>query len=104
MEASRSHPAFRRRREIEGARSHAPWGATGDYVGRCTRIAGLGEVLPVHDQPEQLAASVLRLLQDDEEWMQVSERGCAYISRHFSRDALNKAIAAALNHEPGAPG
>jgi len=60
-------------------------------------LPDLGEAVPVHDDPVQLAASVLRLLVDDEAWTDVSRRGCEYISRHFSRAALNQAIESALN-------
>lgn len=56
----------------------------------------LHQVVPISDDPAQLAAAVVELLADDAVWRATSERGLAYIAGHFSKATMAAALLRAL--------
>lgn len=63
-------------------------------------LPDLEKNIPVFDQPEQIAASIVSLLHDDKYWIAVSEAEKNYIRRSFTREAMAKALKRALRIEP----
>ena len=59
-------------------------------------IAGLDEVVPVHDDAEGIAEALLRLLTDDAAWMAQSAAQIAFARRFFSPQAMQRSVLAAL--------
>jgi O-antigen biosynthesis protein len=62
-------------------------------------LEGLEQVIPVTDTPEQMAQALLHLLTDDAAWTGCSRAGAQYAAARFSREALAKALQAALTGE-----
>jgi glycosyltransferase involved in cell wall biosynthesis len=56
-------------------------------------LSGLDAVVPVSDQPEQIAAAVVELMQNPEWWMAVAQGGCDFVHAKFSRRALRDVFA-----------
>ncbi|HEX2942980.1 MAG TPA: glycosyltransferase [Rhodopila sp.] len=59
-------------------------------------LRDLESIVPVHDSPDQFAASVIALLQDDREWARRSQAQSAYAVRHFSRAAMAQSLLRAI--------
>lgn len=59
-------------------------------------LPGLDAVAHVSDEPAELAAGVLRLLEDDVEWTRQSRSGAALARSLFSREALSARLVEAL--------
>lgn len=52
--------------------------------------------LLVSDDPEAMAAAIVRLIRDDAHWMRTAAVQAAYVERHFSLDALKADLAGAV--------
>ncbi len=59
-------------------------------------IAGLGEVVPVHDDVAGIVAALRRLLTDDAAWMAQSAAQMAFAQRWFSRAAMRRSVLSAF--------
>ena len=59
-------------------------------------LPGLETLVPVADDPVELADALAALLQDDRLWMRQAAVQLAYAERHFSRAALSSSVLAAL--------
>ncbi|MGC1547375.1 MAG: glycosyltransferase, partial [Rhodanobacter sp.] len=59
-------------------------------------LPGLGDVIPVADQPAMIADAIGALLLDDDHWREVSAAGSGYIRQHFSVDTMSVALQAVL--------
>lgn len=62
-------------------------------------LPDLEKHIPVSDQAEKIAASIVDLLRDDKYWIAVSEAEKSFIRRSFTRDAMAKALKRALHME-----
>lgn len=51
-------------------------------------LEGLDTVVPVHDEPQEIADAILRIMADDNYWDQVSREGRAFVLARFSQAAL----------------
>ena len=68
-------------------------------------LPGLGDILPVTDDPAAFAAATLRLLRDDGAWLGQSAAQSAYAEARFSRDALRESLlCGAFGRGAGRPG
>jgi GT2 family glycosyltransferase len=56
----------------------------------------LKNVACVADDPAEIADAIIRVLDDDDAWRVVSKRGCEFIARRFSGDAMTLALMKAL--------
>lgn len=65
-------------------------------------LPGVEAVCDVSDRPEDLADSVLALLEDDALWQQRSRSGAAYASARFSREAMASTLLHAMGIKRGA--
>ncbi|WP_213351562.1 glycosyltransferase [Ancylobacter oerskovii] len=59
-------------------------------------LPGLEDIVNVREDAGALAASLVRLLEDDALWMEISAGETAYAERHFSRRALAHSLLGAL--------
>jgi GT2 family glycosyltransferase len=59
-------------------------------------LPGLEDIIPVHDQPQAFAASVLRLLEGDADWTRQSLAQTAYARARFSEQAMRDSLLAAF--------
>ncbi|HEV2538427.1 MAG TPA: glycosyltransferase [Frateuria sp.] len=55
-------------------------------------LPGLGEVVPVSDDPERIADSLVELLVDDLRWMAIADAAKTYIAEHFSVNVMAEAL------------
>ena len=55
-------------------------------------IEGLGEVVPVHDDPVRIAAALAVLLSDDATWLRQSHAQTAFATAMFSREAVRASV------------
>lgn len=55
-------------------------------------IAGLAELVPVHDDAPGIAAALARLLRDDAAWLAQSTVQIAYARQNFSREAMRASV------------
>ncbi len=62
-------------------------------------LLDLEKYIPVFDQPEQIAASMVDILRDDNYWIKVSEGGKSFIRRSFTKAAMATALKRALRLE-----
>lgn len=60
-------------------------------------IEHLDRIVAVHEEPRAIAASMLRLIEDDAAWMEASRAGLDYARARFSRGALQAALIEALS-------
>ncbi|MBB3773714.1 GT2 family glycosyltransferase [Angulomicrobium tetraedrale] len=59
-------------------------------------IDGLERIAAIHEDPRDIAASIVDLIAADDAWMRASQAGIDYARRHFSRGALKDSLLAAL--------
>ena len=59
-------------------------------------LAGLADIIPVHDQPAAFAAAVLRLLEDDAAWLRQSLMQTDYARERFSETAMRDSLLGAF--------
>jgi GT2 family glycosyltransferase len=59
-------------------------------------LAGLERVAAVADEPEAIATALVRLMQDDAEWLRCSVAGARFAEDRFSVAAMREAIAGAF--------
>ena len=59
-------------------------------------LDGLDEVAAVQDDPERMAAAIVRLLDDDVAWRRQSRGGAGYAAARFSRAALRREMEMAM--------
>jgi glycosyltransferase involved in cell wall biosynthesis len=62
-------------------------------------LAGLERVAAVADEPEAIATALVRLMQDDAEWLRCSAAGARFAEDRFSVAAMREAIAGAFGLE-----
>ncbi|MDQ0512554.1 glycosyltransferase [Ancylobacter amanitiformis] len=65
-------------------------------------IDGLERIAAIHEDPRDIAASIVGLIEADDAWMRASQAGIDYARRHFSRSALKDSLLAALVPKSGA--
>lgn len=59
-------------------------------------LVGLADIIAVHDQPQDFAASVLRLLEEDDFWIRQSKAQTAYARQRFSEAAMRDSLLGAF--------
>ncbi len=59
-------------------------------------LAGLAEIIEVHERPEAFAAAVLRLLEEDGTWTGQSEAQTSYARQRFSEAAMRDSLLTAF--------
>ncbi len=59
-------------------------------------LTGLADIIPVHDQPQAFAASVLRLLEDDSHWLRQSKAQTEFAKQRFSEAAMRDSLLGAF--------
>lgn len=59
-------------------------------------LPGLSEILPVSEEPEAIAAALLRLLTDDAAWLRQSLAQSAYAEARFSEAAMQDSLLSAF--------
>lgn len=71
-------------------------------------LIGLGNVVPVRDDAQEIALAIVRFMQDDAAWADASAKGLTYVQANFSsqamRDVFAKDIAVDLSVDAGRPG
>lgn len=64
-------------------------------------LEGLQEVAQVADDAPQIAACIVKLLEDDADWARASSAGAQYAAQRFSRASLSAEIERAMTHDGG---
>jgi glycosyltransferase involved in cell wall biosynthesis len=59
-------------------------------------IAGIDQVVAVHDDVDGIAAALKRLMTDDDAWIAQSAAQVAFAAQFFSRAAMQRSVLAAL--------
>lgn len=62
-------------------------------------LQGLGDICPIDDDPQRLAAGILHLMGDDAAWLEQSRRQVRYAEAHFSLHALSESLLSALDEK-----
>jgi GT2 family glycosyltransferase len=65
-------------------------------------LPGLDAVVPVFDDPAEIAREILALLRDDARWMAQAQAQVRYAEAHFSRGAMRESLLRALVEPSGA--
>ena len=60
-------------------------------------LTGLADIIPVHDQPQAFAAAVLRLLEDDGQWLRQSTSQTGFARQRFSEAAMRDSLLGAFH-------
>ena len=60
-------------------------------------LPGLEDIVPVSDDPEQIADALVNLLADDGRWFLVANAAKKYINENFSREKMTAALNAVLS-------
>lgn len=72
-------------------------------VGTSIAAEGMGLVRDKHilvaDQPDEFAANIIRLIEDDHLWQQMSRDGQAHIRQNFSIEVVNRTLLSVLEPE-----
>jgi hypothetical protein len=55
-------------------------------------IDGVADVVPVHDEAEDIARELARLLTDDDAWIRQSHAQTAFASENFSPAAMQRSV------------
>lgn len=63
-------------------------------------LDGLDAVVPVHDDPQAIADSIVRIMTDDKYWDQVSVEGRAFVLARFSQAAVRTVFDADIDATP----
>lgn len=59
-------------------------------------IAGLAEVIPVHDDAPSIVAAIKLLLTEDDAWMAQSAKQHEFATKYYSQSAMRRSVIAAL--------
>lgn len=60
-------------------------------------LDGLDVVVPVHDESQEIADAILRIMVDDEYWDRISVEGRNFVLARFSQAAVRNVFAADIH-------
>ncbi|WP_197085549.1 glycosyltransferase [Cellvibrio sp. pealriver] len=60
-------------------------------------LSGIDSIIPITSDTQLFANHVLSVMNSDEQWIRLSSAGNAYVSQHFSLDAMKQTLAVAFS-------